>query len=73
MFESGECAVTDDGEAGRYKEGGECCLLSFAGVSVATCPSPSAAKNRQLSFKILTMRVRAPRVRAGFNQSSEWG
>lgn len=34
----GECVVTDDEEASQDKEGGEGCLLSSAGVSVATCP-----------------------------------
>lgn len=37
-LQPGESVVTDDEEAGQDKEGGECCLLSYAGVSVATCP-----------------------------------
>jgi hypothetical protein len=57
ILKPGECVVTDDEEAGQDKEDGECCLLSSAGVSVATCPWPSAASNRQLSFQSLTIRV----------------
>lgn len=38
LTQAGECVVKDDRAAGQDEQDGECCLLSSAGVSVATCP-----------------------------------